>query len=88
MNDVPKEVMLHLLCFQALEIAEGLDSKKELIKSLRSLSAYTQSGIDEFEKTELGSEYQARSVHNFNVILNAVSKEILLTPRGGLEIEK
>ena len=86
-NEIPKEVMLYLLCFQALEIAEELDTAATFKKSLRTLKTFTNKSIVEFEKTELGSEYQARSIHNFNVVMSALNKDILLTPIGEFEVK-
>jgi hypothetical protein len=88
MNDIQPEVLLHLLCFQAVEIAEELDTTQALKKSLRTLRNFTQDWVQEFEQTETGSEYQARCIHNFNVVLNACTKDVLLTPIGDFEVKK
>ena len=88
MNDIQPEVLLHLLCFQAVEIAEELDTTQALKKSLRTLRNFTQDWVQEFEKTETGSEYQARCIHNFNVVLKACTKDVLLTPIGDFEVKK
>ena len=87
-NDIQPEVMLHLLCFQALEIAEDLNTTANLKKSLRTLKNFTFNNIKEFQKTDVGSEYHDTCIHNFNVILNAATKDVLLTPIGDFEIKK
>ena len=87
-NDIQPEVLLHLLCFQAAELSEELDTTAALKKSLRTLRNFTQDWVREFEQTETGSEYQARCIHNFNVVLNACTKDILLTPIGEFEVKK
>jgi len=86
-NDIQPEVMLHLLCFQALEIAEDLNTSMNLKKSLRTIKNFTLKSVEQFEKTETGSEYHSRCIHNFNVILNAATKDVLLTPIGDFEIK-
>ena len=86
-NDIQPEVMLHLLCFRALEIAEDLNTSMNLKKSLRTLRNFTSDNIQEFDKTDVGSEYHSTCIHNFNVILNAATKDVLLTPIGDFEIK-
>jgi len=83
-----KHVILHLLCLNALEIAEELNTTANLRKSLRTLKNFTYRSVEEFEKTETGGEYQSRCVHNFNVILNAIDEDILLTDIGDFKVER
>ena len=87
MEEIEPEVMLHLLCFQAAQLSEELETSAALKKSLRTLRNFTQEWVKQFEETETGSEYQARCVHNFNVILNACTKDILLTPIGEFKVK-
>lgn len=87
MEEIEPEIMLHLLCFQALELAEQINTTANLKRSLRTLKYYTYRDVEEFEKTELGSEYQATCIHNFNVMLKACTKDVLLTPIGDFKIK-
>ena len=82
------ELMIHILSVAALNYSDDLNVSTGLKKSLRTLENFTKLNSAEFEKSEEGSEYQSRCIHNFNKILESVDLDILLTSIGDLEIEK
>jgi hypothetical protein len=88
MNKPNPALMLHLTVVSALNYVSELDTTSGLLKALRTLERFAAESSNSFESDPNGSEYQARCMHNYNIIMESIDLETLLTEIGGLTIEK
>ena len=87
MKQPSEGLMAHLLCVALLNYTDGMKDQN-LIKAIRKIERFARINSEEFEKSDNGSEYQARCMHNFNVVMDAIDLETLLMPIGELIVEK
>ena len=81
------EYELYLITLRALSLIEEMELPENGLKrSIRGLNRFAEGSADVVEK--VSSEAHERSVHNFNVIMNAIDNETLELPIGNLTIEK
>lgn len=82
-----KYVEAQILTVRLLSVIDELGiPDKGFIKSVRSIEAFATDKSKKFDNFD--AEAHELCVHNFNVIMDGIDHQILLTPRGQLEIEK
>ena len=82
-----KYVEAHILTVRLLSVLDEIEMPANgFKKSIRSIEAFAADKSKDFDNFDAAA--QALCVHNFNVIMDNVSHEILLTEYGQLEIEK
>ena len=82
-----KYVEAHILTVRLLSVLDEIEMPANgFKKSIRSIEAFAAEKSKDFDTFDAAA--QALCVHNFNVIMDNVSHEILLTEYGQLEIEQ
>lgn len=82
-----KYVEAHILTVRLLSVLDELEMPSNgFKKSIRSIEAFAADKSKDFDTFDAAA--QALCVHNFNVIMDNISHEILLTEYGQLEIEQ
>ena len=82
-----KYVEANILTVRLLSVLDELNMPaKGFKKSIRSIEAFAAEKSKEFDTFDAAA--QALCVHNFNVIMDNITHDILLTEYGQLEIEQ
>ena len=82
-----KYVEAHILTVRLLSVLDEIEMPANgFKKSIRSIEAFAADKSKDFDTFDAAA--QALCVHNFNVIMDSINHEILLTEYGQLEIEQ
>ena len=80
-----KDVELHLLAVRLLSTIDDVDMPLNgFKKSIRTIEEFARKRGEHFDA--FNENAHALAVHNFNVIMDNISHEVLMTPIGNLEI--
>lgn len=77
---------LYLITLRALSLMDELNvPEKGIKKSMRGLNRFAEDIQENME--QISSEAHERSVHNYNVIQNSISLDVLELPIGELSVD-
>ena len=82
-----KYVEAHILTVRLLSVLDDIEMPANgFKKSIRSIESFAADKSKDFDTFDAAA--QALCVHNFNVIMDNITHDILLTEYGQLEIEQ